>query len=248
MTERGLEDVFDAVMTARAPTAKWAALTEGLALIGLDQINYAFLDFATYDRMEARGDPAMSTMRTDWLEYYTERQYDLDDDIVAHLRAGRFDPKFFRMSRPDHFRRRDVAEEAKEAGLQAGLLTTLPGPWSDNLPAAGIVMGSSLGEDEAARIVQANAPHLVALAHVLHVGMSGELLRRRVGAAPLSGRERDCLQGVARGLRIGQIADRLTLAQVTVNLYLKNARRKLAARTLPEAVAKALLYQQISIS
>lgn len=240
-----LSDTFDAVITADTPQAKWAALTSGLALIGLDQINYAFLDFATYGRMDARGDPAMSTMRTDWLEHYTARRYDLDDDIVAHVRAGRLDPKFYRLSRTDQFTHRDMAEEAREAGLKAGLLTPLPGPWGDDLPAAGIVMGASLGEDEAARIAQAHAPQLIALAHVLHTSLSGELLRRRTGAEPLTGRERDCLEATAKGMRIARIADRLTIAEVTVRLHLNNARRKLGARTLPEAIAKAILYGQL---
>jgi len=242
-----LTETFEAMLVAEAPVARWNALTSGLASIGLDQINYAFLDFGTYGRMDARGDPAMSTMRRDWIDHYTSQQYDMADEIVAHVRAGRFDPKFFRLSRPDHFEHRTMAEEAREAGLKAGLLTPLPGPWGDCLPAAGIVMGSSLGEDEAETIARAHGPQLIALAHVLHVGMSGELLRLRAGAGRLSARERDCLEGLARGLRIARIADRLTLAEATVNLHLRNARRKLAARTLPEAVAKAILYRQIEL-
>lgn len=247
MTIRATAHVFEAMAAAPTAVGRWTAMTQGLADLGLDQVNYAFLDFATYGRMDARGDPAMSTMRTDWLEYYTERRYDLADEIVAHVRAGRFDPKFYRMSRADHFTQRDMAEEAIDAGLNAGLLVPLPGPWGDGLPAAGIVMGSSLGEDEAERIARDNAPALIALAHVLHTGMSGELLRRRAGAAPLSGRERDCLQLTAQGLRTAQIADRLVLADVTVGLHLRNGRKKLGARTLAEAVAKAMLYQQIEV-
>lgn len=241
-----LDDTFAAIVAADTPQDRWAVLTRGLADVGLDQVNYAFLDFATYSRMDARGDPAMTTMRGDWISHYVERQYDMDDDIVAHVRAGRSDPKFFRLSRPDHFRQRTIAEEAREAGMQAGLLTPLPGPWGDLLPAAGLVMGSSLGEDEAARIAKDHAPDLIALAYLVHTSMSGELLRRRAGAAPLSPRERDCLQMTARGLRVSQIADRLMIADVTVHLHLRRARVKLAARTLPEAVSKAMLYRQIS--
>ncbi len=245
--EHALSGTFAALMEGDTPQAQWAALTAGLADIGLDQINYAFLDLNTFGRMDARGDPSMSTMRIDWIEHYSAQRYDMDDDIVAHVRAGRFDPKFYRLSHPEHFRHRVIAEEAREAGLQSGLLTPLPGPWRDRLPAAGIVMGSSLGEDEAARITQAHAPHLIALAHVLHASLSGELLRRREGALPLSDRQRECLQGVALGLRAGQVADRLMIKEVTVNLHLRDARRKLAARTLPEAVAKAMLYQMITV-
>lgn len=78
--------------------------------------------------------------------------------------------------------------------------------------------------------------------------MSGELLRRRAGIAPLTARERDCLQLAAKGHRTGRIAEKLNLAEVTVGLHLGNARRRLSARTLPEAVAKAMLYQQIEIA
>lgn len=242
-----LVDTYEALIAANTPEAKWAALTSGLANIGLDQINYACLDLGTFGRMDAHGDPAMSTMRSDWIEHYAARRYDIDDDIVAHVRAGRFDPKFYRLSRPEHFGNREIAEEAREAGLRSGLLTPLPGPWNDNLPAAGIVMGSSLGEDEVSQITRTHAPHLIALAHILHTSLSGELLRRRAGAAPLSDRQRECLQGFASGLRTGQVADRLMIKEVTVNLHLRDARRKLNARTIPEAVAKALLYQQITV-
>ncbi len=241
-----LNDTFAALVAAETPEERWAALTRGLAGVGLDQINYAFLDFATYSRMDARGDPAMTTMRQDWIDYYVDRQYDLEDDIVAHVRAGRSDPKFFRLSREEHFSHRVIAEEAREAGLQAGILTPLPGPWGDLLPAAGIVMGSSLGEDEAARIAGDHATDLVALAYLLHTSMSGELLRLRAGAPPLSPRERDCLQLTANGLRVSQIADRLMIADVTVHLHLRRARAKLTARTLPEAVSKAMLFGQIT--
>lgn len=242
-----LGDTFAALVAAETPQDRWTALTRGLAGVGLDQVNYAFLDFATFSRMDARGDPAMTTMRDDWISHYVEQGYDLDDDVVAHVRAGRSDPKFFRLSRPDHFRHRTIAEEAREAGLQAGLLTPLPGPWGDLLPAAGIVMGSSLGEDETARITEAHATDLIALAYLVHTSMSGELLRLRAGVSPLSSREKDCLQLTAVGLRVSQIADRLMIADVTVNLHLRHARRKLAARTLPEAVSKAMLYRQIAL-
>ena len=244
---RVLAETYAALTAASTPEDKWSALTAGLADIGLDQINYAFLDLGAFGRMEARGDPSMSTMRRDWIEHYAGRRYDIEDDIVAHVRTGRFDPKFYRLSRPDHFRQREIAEEAREAGLRSGLLIPLPGPWSDRLPAAGIVMGSSLGEDEGARIARSHTPHLIALGHILHTSLSGELLRLRAGAVPLSDRQRDCLKGFANGLRTGQVADRLGIREVTVNLHLRDARRKLAARNTPEAVAKALLYQQIAI-
>lgn len=228
--------------------ASWAALTKTLAAIGLDQVNYAFLDMASYTRLEARGDPGFSTMRPDWIAHYTERKYDLDDEIVGHVRAGNFRPKLYRLGRPQEFAHPGMINEANEAGLVAGLLVPLSGDYGSALPTAGIVMGSSLPELDIDKIVQENAPMLVALGHIFHAGMVGELRRRRAGARPLSDRERDCLQYAARGLRTTAIADRLKLAEGTVELYLRNARKKLDAKTLAEAVARAIQFHQISLA
>jgi DNA-binding CsgD family transcriptional regulator len=60
-------------------------------------------------------------------------------------------------------------------------------------------------------------------------------------ANPLTPRERECLLRLAQGERVDRIADRLSLSNATVELHLANARRRLGARTSPEAVAKAVL-------
>lgn len=72
-----------------------------------------------------------------------------------------------------------------------------------------------------------------------------KVLMATQGAEPLTLREQTCLQLVSEGHRVSAIAERLGLASVTVELYLKSARRKLNAKTLPEAVAKAIVTLQI---
>lgn len=63
----------------------------------------------------------------------------------------------------------------------------------------------------------------------------------------LSPRERDCLALLSTGLRTAQIADRLALSVPTVSEYISNARKKLGARTRPEAVARALMRNEITL-
>lgn len=63
----------------------------------------------------------------------------------------------------------------------------------------------------------------------------------------MSDREHDCLTLVAKGWRVAQIADHLGVSEVTVNFHLRNARKKLGARTLPETVAKAINLNFIEI-
>lgn len=72
---------------------------------------------------------------------------------------------------------------------------------------------------------------------------AGERAPTRV--RPLSLRERECLLWLSRGLRTSAIADRLGIAQITVNLHFKGARRKLSAATREEALAKAILEDLI---
>src|SRR5690606_32498537 len=60
------------------------------------------------------------------------------------------------------------------------------------------------------------------------------------GSSVLTARERDVLARFAQGLRPDRIADRMKLSKRTVDMHAANARRKLGARTLAEAVAKGI--------
>lgn len=88
---------------------------------------------------------------------------------------------------------------------------------------------------------------MVSAAIFLHPHPISDTRRQQVGAKPLSPRERECMTYVARGLRTIRIAERLGLSVVTVELHLRNARRKLRATTTPQAVARALIFGDIEI-
>lgn len=242
-----IEELAQGLAYEQDPTARWNLLTCSLAKLGLDQINYAFLDFTTADRMEARGDPAMSTMRSDWIAYYADQTYDLRDTAVAHVRAGHTRPLLWSANLAPYTDAPEIIHEANDAGLRSGLLVPLAGPVGSVLPAAGIMLGSGMEEAEFRKVLNEHGLALVTAAHLFHAGSVGELIRRRHKVPPLSLRERDCVQMLAQGLRPEAIADRLNLARVTVDLHLKNARRKLGAKTPSECVARAMLYQMITL-
>ena len=63
----------------------------------------------------------------------------------------------------------------------------------------------------------------------------------------LSTREQDCLTYVATGCRVTEIAECLGIAETTVELHLRNARRRLGARTRDQAAARALVSGLIEI-
>lgn len=81
-------------------------------------------------------------------------------------------------------------------------------------------------------------------AHVAHERMSvlsppGARPGRR---AALTMRELDCLAFVAEGLSDGEIGNRLGISHTTAHAHVENAKRKLAARTRAQAIARAYAF------
>ncbi len=70
-------------------------------------------------------------------------------------------------------------------------------------------------------------------------------MRREDPPHPLTSRETECLDRLARGLRNAEIASQLHITGPTVALHLANARKKLGARTREEAVALAVKFRLI---
>ncbi|WP_337660404.1 helix-turn-helix transcriptional regulator [Anderseniella sp. Alg231-50] len=63
----------------------------------------------------------------------------------------------------------------------------------------------------------------------------------------LSDRERECLIWLCAGLRVSMIAQRLSLSESAVRLYITNARRKFGARTREQAIARAIFSGEINL-
>lgn len=93
---------------------------------------------------------------------------------------------------------------------------------------------------ELARYFGAELGGLVALAETIHARAIDELNREQPTRLPaLSPREIECLSWAAEGKTSIEIAIILRLANSTVRMYLKNARRKLDSVTIAQAIAKA---------
>lgn len=246
---RDLQDVVETLRAAGTPEARFAAVTNAVSDLGFDQINYGFFDPAAASRAEAKV-LFLSTMDPGWLEYYDDRQLHLTDPHVAIVRRGNLIPYRWGDRQIEALRDKGpalaAAEQTREAGLRSALCVPMTA-WFDPIrPIAGMTLGSSLSEAELARRIGDATPYLTTLAHIFHTLSLGALLREAAGAGMLSGRERECLTYLAAGLRPDRIAERLSLARVTVDLHLANARRRLKARTLAEAVAKAFVQGQIT--
>jgi len=63
----------------------------------------------------------------------------------------------------------------------------------------------------------------------------------------LSNREKECLRWLCAGLRVSMIANKLSISESAVNLYISNAKHKLDAKTREQAIARAILGGEINL-
>jgi DNA-binding CsgD family transcriptional regulator len=245
-----LAPVVEAMTAAVDVDARFAVLTRALARLGLDQVNYGFFDPVAADEAQAQV-LFLSTMERDWLQHYDDVALHRHDSMVITLRQGRLMPYRWGESviaRLDDPLSIDAARQAQEAGIRSALCVPLTSPLAPTRPMGAMTLGSSLHDErDLVDGLGELSAGLLALTQLFHALSRGPLVRDRSGARPLSVRERDCLTYLAHGLRQDAIAHRLGVSLGTVELHLRNARLKMAASSLAQAVARALTYGEIDL-
>lgn len=134
-------------------------------------------------------------------------------------------------------RQRDFIQRGGATGLRAGV--TVPLALRDQPEFGGWILGGSFSADEFRRLW---AERGEAVLTFLAIGFARTRTIEPAVDRSLSPRERECLQGLARGDQLKEIASRLGVSYSTVEFHLRNARRKLKARTREQAMAQAILH------
>ncbi|GGY41217.1 helix-turn-helix transcriptional regulator [Parvularcula lutaonensis] len=182
----------------------------------------------------------------DWFAYYqTEDLAQADYGLRKH--AIERDPAMLKVGQAysDLYDDMSAAEtrmfdEQAEVGIVSGL--TVP-RWSrigKEEVASGFALWSSEDAEGFDRLLENHGAGIVAFLLSVEQQLTPMIYGEAQGWSALTARERECLTLTAMGSRVADIAHRLALAEVTVSVHLRTARQKLGARTLPEAVAKAL--------
>lgn len=236
-----LTDDFTAILSAADAGERWTILTRAFRRLDLAHVTYGFADPETVRRTSLYSDLTLSTGDAAAVRRCFCRDHHPDNPLMTYLRGGQMAPLLFDLDAMTGVI--DDPADMRACGFTRGVLIPLPSVSA--CPVAGLFVGLDLPSAELREVWRVHGARLVTLAHMFHVWVAGEMMRRRDGAAPLSPREKSCLQSISRGDRVAAIAHELGLAEATVELHLRNARRKLRARSLPEAVARALLYRQI---
>ncbi|WP_111656062.1 LuxR family transcriptional regulator [Isoalcanivorax indicus] len=239
--ERMLERLSEALPECADADAVWALSTRVFAALGFDRVLYL-------DSQVSHAEPSAVTVLSGfsfaWVTHYQDSGYALDDPFPRYC-ATTYAPQ---RTGVDHLaqhqylevRERRIIEESAEDGFRSGVscTTRLMGPagfsaWN---------LGSTLPGSEVDKLLLRYGDALRLLAFCVHDRLCQFPV---VGAPSLSGRERQCLERLCAGQRVKQIAWALSLAEVTVELHIANARRKLGARTREEALARALRWRLI---
>lgn len=178
-----------------------------------------------------------------WLQRYSEKDYQSIDPFFRYccnsFSAVKTGPQFLHLYDWLSDEERKIILEGGECGFCSGF--TAPVRLRGGKKIGGWNFGSSLGAPEMIRFISEHKSELQLLAFLVNERV--ERLHSHnsvVECKRLSNRESECLLWLSKGLRTAAIAERLNIAEVTVNLHFKGARTKLRSATREEALAKAV--------
>lgn len=234
MRANAVEDLLTSIQSANGPSAVWDSAAGFFASCGLDRIIY--LDVGPVRER------VMTTMPTAWMAHYTERNHARIDPFIRYCAASPAPIGTGIDYLEEHSyldaRERGFIREAAETGFRSGMscMIRVKGP----MGAAGWNLGSTMTREHLEQIFAREGDILRLAAHLSHEKLVQSDSSTEMGAPVLSPRETECLQWLAAGLRTKEIADRMGIRPITVELHLRNARNRLGALTREQALARAI--------
>lgn len=225
------------MVEATSSAMVWDAIQDYFAQYGFDRVIYADL--------RGRAPVILDTYPDGFGQYYADVCNPQDDPFFRYC-CSKLSSQETGADYLHHYdyldgNERQVILTARESGMRAGFSCTFHK--ADHQGMGGWNIGSTQSRSEVGAIRAEHGAHLRLAALYAHERM--QVLRLRDGAAlglTLSPRERDCLAHLASGLRTQQIADRLDIQPVTVEMHIRNVREKLQANTREQALAKAISW------
>lgn len=189
----------------------------------------------------------LSTYPRAWITRYNENRY-INVDRYA-LAAGTFSRAYnwSEVGRFDEFdpKMRRAVEESHDFGIKTGASVPVF-DWSG--PRAHLALATPLSQTEFDKLFKKQRFIVSVIGGFLHehASLFGFYDKKERKLEPLTERERDVLSWYARGKKAPQIEELLGIANDTVETHLRNARRKLRAKTTTHAVAIAVGRRLIS--
>ena len=239
-------DFLTELKSTCTPEALWSKTA-----VHLDRLGFTHSIYTIIDPRDVRGNNLWTSLPEPWCERYADKQYWRVDPYYRYccttLAPVRTGPEYLNdydfLTEPE----RRVINEGGETGFRSGFSVPVRllggaggfGGWN---------FGSTLGRLELESLLMQHGRELQLTGFYINEHaerLSGKPRKHNRRHNVLTQRERECLLWLARGLRTAAIADLLGIADVTVDLHFKGARRKLGAATREEALAKAIVGGQI---
>jgi DNA-binding CsgD family transcriptional regulator len=210
-----------------------------------DRYQFAHLTFLVV-RLANRADPHpfyCTTYPEEWTSLYLDQNYFEIDPVIDLSRTGFLPVDWSNLDRRSP-RTRSFFRQAESFAIgRRGLTVPIRGPSGER---SLFSVTSDLSTPEWRKLRTLSNHDLQIVSHYLHEkALSVGGLRTSGGYRKLSRREQECLQLLARGLVSKRIAARLQISENAVRLYLKLAKRKLDARTMYQAIARASFLEII---
>lgn len=188
----------------------------------------------------------------DWLDHYFGAGLEAHDYALRRHGSGQAKAPFLK-GRPFMDRLPDLRPGEAEMyramepyGLRSGLVVPMWARTPEGPMPTGYSLWSPMEGGPFEKMLEEHGPEIFLYLYAAKDRIIPRLVAENMGLEKLSPREEDCLLHAANGLRTDGIADRLGLATITVNVHLRNVRRKLRVKTTTEAVARALVIGLVS--
>lgn len=180
----------------------------------------------------------LSSYPSSWARRYIEQRYEDVDPVVGIARTSQRSFKWDRRSLrlPSASQQRFFAEAA-QFGIHSGATVPIRGGFGRF--AAFTVAGNREASLDRHPTELMDVLQIAGLYYHAHVYAKLQLGLTRLADAPLTQRERQCLSWAARGKKMPETAKILGITTRTVVFHLENARSKLSASTVAQAVSEA---------
>lgn len=194
-----------------------------------------------YLGQRANGPNLISSYPKSWTSHYFREGYHNIDPVLQEPRSTNrmflWDGREARSAKSAKERR--LFDDALSFKIRTGLTVRIPSSQNQYAAFTLAVDDRSLGLD---RFIETSQDMLYRVGLTYHAHVSAKIGCMSAGsgmASPLTQRERQCLAWISDGKTMQDIAELLNVTPRGVKFHLDNARRNLAALTLPHAVALA---------
>ena len=242
-------DVVDDILNAQDADV-WDITRAYLETLGCDTLLYAYIDRVNYAEEEAPF-TYRSTAPDSWFEHYFANDYHLFDHVARMRASGQQQAITLgaQLAPPEGYDDKtnlQLLAESGEVGFQSTVNFWLPSQSANKAHDVHcITIGTSQCPASMKSAFTQNGKEISIVSQLMHNRLSHTL--EAADYKPLSKREKECLLWVAMGLRPDRIAEKIGIATPTVNFHLVNSRKKLRAKTLYEALAKAIRLKFIAL-